>query len=149
MKRNVCILSGLILVLDQIIKLVVENYLVSEISIIDNFFSLLKVYNDGAAFSLFAGAGIFLILINVVIFIFLTKYMKNFKANFRNTLAFGLVFGGLMGNLIDRIRLGLVIDYLKFDFGSYTFPVFNLADMSLCIGIFLIVVAVSRKEDEV
>lgn len=149
MKRNVFILSAFIMMMDQVIKYFIELYLVSEISIISGFFSLLKVYNYGSAFSLFSGQTYFLLIINILIFIFLIRYMKSFKVNKRNTIAFGLVFGGLVGNLIDRVRLGFVIDYLKFDFGNYTFPIFNLADITLCIGIFLMIIAVIRKEDEV
>lgn len=146
MKKKVFILSLIFMVIDQIIKVVVDVNLVNELEIIPNFFSLFKAHNNGAAFSLFSGNVIFLIIINIVIFIFLCSYMKEFKNNLKSVVAFGLVFGGLLGNLIDRIRLGYVIDYLKFDFGSYTFPIFNFADMCLCIGMGLIVIFVLNKE---
>lgn len=149
MKRNVLIISAITVFLDQVIKFFVERFLLSEFIVIPNFFSFLKIYNNGAAFSILSGQVSFLIFINIIIFLFLFKYMNNFKVNFRNKMAFGLVFGGLLGNLIDRIRLGLVIDYLKFDFWNYTFPIFNLADICLCVGLFLIVIGVIRKEDEV
>lgn len=149
MKRNVLIISISLSLIDQIIKCLVENFLVGEIVLIPNFFSLIKVYNTGAAFSIFTGQTLFLILMNILIFVFLFKYIDKFKINLKNKLAFGLIFGGLFGNLIDRVRLGAVIDYLKFDFWEYTFPIFNLADMMLCVGIFLMIIAVIRKEDEV
>ncbi len=149
MKRNVFIISVVIILFDQIIKLCVEKYLLIEIYLLPKFFSLYKVHNNGAAFSIFSGKIIFLILMNVLIFIFLFKYMKNFKINLKNKLAFGFVFGGLIGNLIDRVYLGYVIDYLKFDFKLFVFPIFNLADIMLCLGMFLLIIAVIRKEDEV
>ncbi|MFI3260426.1 MAG: signal peptidase II [bacterium] len=148
MKKKVFIISLIIFILDQILKFLVNFYLMSEFDIIPGFFSLKLAYNNGAAFSIFSGNVTFLIIMNLLIFVFLFKYMKNFKKTFRNTLAFGLVFGGLFGNVIDRIRLGYVVDYLKFVFFGNTFPIFNLADTCLCIGMLLIIIAVIKKEDE-
>lgn len=148
MKKKVIILSSLFLFIDQIIKFLIEKYLVTKLEIIPSFFSLFKVYNKGAAFSIFSGATLFLIIINIIILIFLLRYMKNFKINKRNIMSFSLMIGGLLGNLLDRINFGYVIDYLKLDFGSYTFPIFNFADMCLCIGVILLIIAVFKKEDE-
>ena len=58
-----------------------------------------------------------------------------------------MLIGGILGNLIDRIRLGYVIDYLDFNFGSYNFPVFNLADIFIVISIILLVFSY-KKEGE-
>lgn len=149
MKRNVFIITFIVFILDQVIKFFVEFFLISEYVLLQNFFSLTKVYNTGAAFSIFADAIYFLITINILIFIFLYKYMKYFKINIRNTIAYGLIFGGLLGNLLDRMRIGAVVDYLKFEFGNYIFPIFNFADICLCIGTLLIIIAVFKKEDEV
>lgn len=148
MKKKVFVISLFIFALDQMIKVLINNYLTTEFIIVNNFFSLYKVYNSGAAFSIFTSQVGFLIVINIVLFIILFKYVNKFKVNLRNIIAFGLIFGGLFGNLLDRILNGYVIDYLKFSFGNYTFPIFNLADTALCIGVFLIIIAVFLKEDE-
>lgn len=148
MKKKLCIYSILIVLLDQIIKIIISSKLVEEITIIPNFFYLSKAHNYGAAFSILNNQRILLILLAVVIFIFLLKYYKGFKKNIRNNIAFILMYGGLFGNLIDRVVHGYVIDYLKFTFGDYTYPIFNLADTSLCIGVTLLIYAVYKKEDE-
>ncbi len=148
MKKKIAIISLIIIVLDQILKIVVDNYLLENINIIDNFFSLHKVYNKGAAFSILNNQIFLLIIINLMILVFIYRYINNFKKNNRNIIAFSLIIGGLIGNLIDRIIYGHVIDYLKFVFGSYEYPVFNLADMCIVVGTFLLMIAVIKKEDE-
>ena len=65
----------------------------------------------------------------------------------RNTLLFGLLFGGIIGNLIDRIFYGYVIDFLDFTIFGYDFPVFNFADICIVSGIFLLIIAICKKED--
>ena len=65
------------------------------------------------------------------------RYMFAFKKNKRNTLAFSLLFGGIVGNLLDRILYGYVRDFLSIYIFKYSFPVFNIADIGICIGIFL------------
>ncbi len=137
----------MILIIDQVIKFVVENNLVNQIELIPNFFYLAKVYNKGAAFSIFTGMVPMLIIINILILMLLLKYMDNFKNNYRKLLGFGFVIGGLFGNLIDRIVHGHVIDYVKLVFGSYNYPVFNIADMAVVIGVILLSIAVLKKED--
>lgn len=148
MKKKVLLISFSVFLLDQFIKYFVKLFLMSELIIIPSFFSLYKTHNYGAAFSLFSGQTYFIILISIFVIIFLCKYMRSFKVNKRNIVAFGLVFGGIFGNIFDRLYLGYVIDYLKFNFINYTFPIFNLADVALCLGIGLLVVAVLKKEDE-
>ncbi len=73
--------------------------------------------------------------------------IKNFKQSIRNTLAFSFIIGGLIGNLIDRIVYGHVIDYIKLVFGNYHYPVFNIADMAVVVGVILLVIAIIKKED--
>ncbi len=147
MTKKIVITSFIVVLFDQIIKVIVENNLLSRIEIIKDFFYLSKVYNEGAAFSMFSGNVIFLIVINILILFMLLYFLKGFKKNTRNMLAFGLVIGGLIGNLIDRVVYGHVIDYLKFVIGGYNAPVFNLADMAVVIGVALLAVAIIKKED--
>ncbi len=147
MKKKIILFSSILFILDQSVKIIIDNFFDEKIVIIKNFFSINKSYNTGAAFSLFSELTIFLILINIVIFIFLIYYLKNFKENTRNLLAFSLVFGGLLGNLLDRILYGHVIDYLSFSFGNYNYPIFNLADSFVVIGVCLLFIAIIKKED--
>lgn len=127
----------LLIAFDQISKyLVVNNMTLSQsIPVIRNIFHITYVINYGAAFGIFKNQRVFFILITIVILAILIVIYK--QINFHNKLskiAFTLVISGALGNLIDRIRLGYVVDF--FDFRIW--PVFNIADMSIVIGAILL-----------
>ncbi len=147
MLKKSFLLSIIVIILDQIIKYFINNNLTSNIVIIGDFFSITKAHNTGAAFSIFSNQRIFLIIVSLLILIILCKLIKDYKLNKRNIIAFALLIGGLIGNLIDRIFLGYVIDYLSFEFGNYSFPIFNLADTCIVIGVGLLFIATMKKED--
>ena len=150
MRTRSLVIAIFILIIDQIVKISIDSFLrISElITVIPNFFYITKVYNDGAAWSIFDGSVAFLIIVAIVALIFLISYQKIFQKNFRNIVAFALIYGGLLGNLVDRIVYGYVIDYIKLLFGDYIFPVFNLADMAIVSGFILLIYAVLRGEDK-
>ena len=150
MRTRSLIIAIFILIIDQIVKISIDSFLrISElITVIPNFFHITKVYNDGAAWSIFDGSVAFLIIVAIVALIFLVSYQKIFQENLRNILAFALIYGGLLGNLVDRIVYGYVIDYIKLLFGNFSFPVFNLADMAIVSGFILLIYAVLRGEDK-
>lgn len=149
MKRKSVIIGIIVFLFDILIKYAVDKAFYYGIlkSIIPGLFYLTKVYNLGAAWSTFEGARYMLIGISIVSLILLIIYQRSFKDNKKNNLAFGLVYGGLLGNLVDRIRFGYVIDYLKFYIGGYEFPVFNLADICIVGGFFIIIIAIFKGED--
>lgn len=150
MRTRSLIIAIFILIIDQIVKISIDSFLrISElIAVIPNFFYITKVYNDGAAWSIFDGSVAFLIIVAIVALIFLVSYQKIFQKNFRNIVAFALIYGGLLGNLVDRIVYGYVIDYIKLLFGNISFPVFNLADMAIVSGFILIIYSVLKGEDK-
>ncbi len=138
-------ISCIVLVLDRIIKVLVQGMLSSDrLYVIKKFFYLTYVKNIGAAFSILEGKSILLILIGVIALGFLYWYVK--KNNPKN-IGYGLLFGGILGNLIDRIIFGYVIDYIGFEIGSYEFPIFNLADTAIVIGAIFIIVGSDKNED--
>lgn len=150
MRKKSLIFALVVLIIDQIVKIIVDNVLAfNDLKpIIPNFFYLTKVYNDGAAWSLLSGSTVILIVIAIIALLFLLYYQKSFQSNKRNILAFALIYGGLVGNLLDRLVYGYVIDYFKLLLGSYNFPVFNLADMAIVLGVVLIIYAVIKGEDK-
>lgn len=150
MKRKSLILGLLIIFIDQIIKLSIDNsfFLGESLPLIKGFFSLTKVYNTGASWSMFSGMINMLIIISLAAFICFVFYQDYFKINGRNILAFGFIYGGLFGNLIDRINRGYVIDFIHFHFSGYDFPIFNIADISLVLGFFLLVFAIMKGDDK-
>lgn len=144
------IISIILLCIDQISKLLVVNLLTKtdSITIIKNFFYLTYINNDGAAFSILVGKRIFLILIAVLVIVMLIRYIK--KNNIQNKLelvSISLIIGGSLGNLMDRVVRGYVIDFLDFKLFNYNFPIFNLADTFIVIGVFLLLLKEIRKEN--
>ena len=142
------IISIILLCIDQISKLLVVNLLTKtdSITIIKNFFYLTYINNDGAAFSILVGKRIFLILIAVLVIVMLIRYIK--KNNIQNKLelvSISLIIGGSLGNLMDRVIRGYVIDFLDFKIFNYNFPIFNLADTFIVIGVFLLLLKELRK----
>lgn len=144
------IISIILLCIDQISKLLVVNLLTKtdSMTIIKNFFYLTYINNDGAAFSILVGKRIFLILIAVLVIVMLIRYIK--KNNIQNKLelvSISLIIGGSLGNLMDRVIRGYVIDFLDFKIFNYNFPIFNLADTFIVIGVILLLLKEIRKEN--
>lgn len=149
MNRKIFIISVLTLFLDQLSKIMIGIWLsVGEsIVVIKNFFAIHFIENYGAAWSLFDNKVGLLILFSLFALVIVVRYMYNFKLNERNTLAFGLMIGGIFGNLIDRVFLGYVRDFLSFKIFSYHYPIFNIADTAIVVGVFLLIVAILKGED--
>ena len=128
--------------IDQFTKdLIVKSFaLAQKDPIIDGFFSFMYVRNTGSAFSMFSEKnwGItFLSVISTIAFLILFALAFFVLARFRSRkLSICLIFlsAGTLGNLIDRIRLKYVVDFICFDFGSYTFPIFNVADIYVTLS---------------
>jgi signal peptidase II len=110
------------------------------IVVISGFFNLSYIENHGAAWGLMAGQQLFLILFSVLTLgILIWKSQSLFGSLWGRSFTMTLLFGGVIGNLIDRIRLSHVIDFLDFYWKASHFPAFNLADASICCGVFLFV----------
>lgn len=149
MKKKICIFSFIVLLIDQISKIVLDKLLVlgKSIKIFDKFLYITKVYNDGVSFSLFTGKRFVIIICSLLILLFLIFYMKKFKPCKRNIIAFSLIYGGLLGNLIDRIIYGYVIDFIDFYIFNYNYPIFNIADACICIGVFILLYSIYLGDD--
>ncbi len=132
---------------------IISKYLITanldlgqKIDVIPGFFSLYHVVNKGSAFSFLADKawGIYVltafsVVMGIALFVLMIYTAGNgFKVI---SFALSLLSAGAFGNLIDRIRLGHVIDFLRFDFGSYTFPIFNFADICAVCGTIIIISA--------
>ena len=147
----VLLLGLAIVLLDQFTKQWIRSAFVYGESqpVIDGFFNLVYVRNDGAAWNILSGHGIILILISVAVLALLVIYRRSFlQEQFSHKILLGLMVGGIVGNLIDRIRFGWVTDFLDFQFGTYHYPSFNVADSAICIavGLYIITNLFSPKE---
>lgn len=150
MKKKISIISLIVLLLDQISKFGLEKFLIinEKKTIIDNFFSLNLVHNTGASFSILQNSQLLLIIISLMSLLLTIKYIKKFKYIFWNVLAFGMFIGGLLGNLMNRIFRGYVIDFLDFTIFKYNFPIFNLADTFIVLGVIMIMISVLKGDGE-
>lgn len=150
MNRKIFTAAIITLLIDQISKVLISMFLEinEQIIVIKDFFSLYFIENYGAAWSILSGKANLLIIASVIALIIIYRYMYNFKNNKRNNLAFGFIIGGIFGNLIDRVFLGYVRDFLSFNIFSYKYPVFNFADTFIVIGVFLLIFAIIKGEDK-
>ncbi|MCM1371220.1 MAG: signal peptidase II [Clostridium sp.] len=136
-------LSLVIILVDQIIKLIITNTIsiYQNIDIIKNLLSLTYVQNKGAAFSILNGNTIFLILISIFALVFIYIYLiKGKSLNKVEIILYSLLIGGILGNLIDRIFRGFVIDYISVNIFGYKFPIFNFADICIVISVIVLVI---------
>lgn len=134
--------------LDQLTKLLVLTLLpengYAEKVIVPGFFKFVHWVNTGAAWSMFRGNNDFLAVIALVALVVLYFSRHHFDLRTRlGQTAFGLISGGIIGNLIDRLRVGHVIDFLYFYLvqrggSEIGFPAFNIADSAICIGVGLV-----------
>lgn len=149
MQKKIIIYSIIFFILDCISKVIVNNFvcLTESITVINNFFYLTNVHNLGAAWSLFSGQRILLIVIGIAALFFIFRWINDFKNNNKNIWAFSLLISGLLGNLFDRIIYGYVRDFLDFRFGSYNYPVFNLADTFIFCGVIVLILAIIKGEE--
>ncbi len=133
---NYFLLSTLVIIIDQITKYIIVN----NKSLINKdliFFSFDYVKNFGAAFNLFNGNRIFLSLLSIIVTIIIIYFfLNNNNISKIDLLSYSFILGGTIGNGIDRITKGYVIDFINVNF--INFPVFNVADISINIGVIFI-----------
>ena len=134
---NYFLLATIVIIIDQFTKHIISINNKSLIDIDLLFFNLDYVKNFGAAFNLFSGNRIFLSLLSIIVSIIIICFIFN-KNNLNNTDLFGYSFilGGSIGNGFDRLTKGYVVDFINLNF--INFPVFNIADLSINLGVILL-----------
>lgn len=136
------IVSGIIILLDQITKLIVLETmpLFQTIPVFPGFFNLTHIHNPGGAFGFLSTQTspiqrlLFLFVCSLAVGLIFYFYRKTPLEQTWLSTAFAMVFGGAIGNLIDRVRLGKVVDFLDFYIGDLHWPAFNVADSAVSIG---------------
>ena len=141
MKTSI-IISILITILDQIIKFIIDKKVLF-IEILPKLFNIHKVYNYGVAFSFLENKRYLILLFSLILIYFLFNLRKDLPKTKKYDILFGVILGGIIGNLIDRVFRGYVIDYLETFIFGISFPIFNLADICITLGIILMVLIMS------
>jgi signal peptidase II len=140
-KENLYKISVITITIDQLIKLFIKTNITKDIVIIPKIFKITNVINTGAAFSILKNNNTLLILITIIILVLLNYYIK--KNNIENDyFELGIILGGIVGNLFDRLLYNGVIDYIEIS----NFPVFNLADSLIVLGIILLIIKEFKKD---
>ncbi|HMP89092.1 MAG TPA: signal peptidase II [Kiritimatiellia bacterium] len=132
------IVAIVITVSDQWTKHVVRSgfYLGESRPVIDGFFNLTYVRNSGAAWGMLGDYTTFLTVISIIMLILMIVYRRSFlNDTFSHRFALGLMVGGIIGNLMDRVRQGWVTDFFDFYINNWHWPVFNIADAAICVGV--------------
>jgi signal peptidase II len=142
---------GLVAV-DQITKFLVEGMMRVglEVPILPGFFSLTRVHNTGVAFGMAQGNNLLtgVLALGILIFAGWMAREWDWRISWVQGVA-GLVAGGAVGNLIDRVRVGYVIDFLDFHYGRWSWPAFNVADAGISVGVgFLVLMWLTGKSPE-
>lgn len=149
----VFLISGPIIAIDQVTKLLVNRHipLHDTISVIPGFFNLTHVRNTGAAFGLLAGMPLvwrvlFFTIITLVALTVIGIMIRKAKDRLE-IVSLSLIAAGAVGNLIDRLRLGEVVDFIQLYYGSFVWPSFNVADSSITIGVVILAILLLRKSE--
>ena len=139
------VLAAVVIGIDQYTKALASAELQYRIPVeITSWFDLMLAHNTGAAFSFLASAGgwqrWFLagvaLVVSVVVGVWLTRLKRSEQLL---GIALGLVLGGGLGNLIDRVSLGYVVDFISWHYNDWYWPAFNIADSAICVGAVLLV----------
>jgi signal peptidase II len=141
------VIGGLVVIVDQLTKALILSYLPfnHNTPVIAGFFNITHIHNPGGAFGLMAdlSAGlrtiIFLFISSLAVGLIFYFYNKTPQSHPWLAAAFALILGGAIGNLIDRIRFGIVVDFLDFYIGQLHWPAFNIADSAISVGITIFV----------
>lgn len=146
------LLAPLVLVIDQLTKVYIDRsmQLYQSIPVVDGLFSITYLRNKGAAFSFLANASWrlpFFILVSCIAVVAIMVAFGKLRDDQRlAAVSLTLILSGAVGNLIDRIRLGEVIDFLDVYWRSHHWPAFNVADSAICVGVALLALDMFREE---
>lgn len=144
MKKKVGIITLLVLI-DQLIKIIVIERLNEPIILINNFLQLNYVKNFGVAWSLLNNKISFITIASAILILYATTLYKEFKDKPVMTILLSVFIAGALGNFIDRLVRGFVVDYIDVTIFGYDFPVFNLADILLVCSAILMTLLLTIK----
>lgn len=146
MTLYICLMVAVVLS-DQLLKFYIQQNVPLNVSyeVIPGVLSIGHVRNFGAAWSMWLGQRWLLSIISLIALVIFGYYFKKLHHNWGYGLGFSLLIGGTLGNLLDRLFSGYVVDMFELDF--INFPIFNIADCALTLGVIVILITM-LKDDE-
>jgi signal peptidase II len=152
--RIFALTAAISLIADQASKVFIDSRfaLGESVQVLENFFHIAYVRNPGAAFGMFAASSIrvpFFLSVSAVASIAILWYLTRVSADrVWQHAALGLIFSGALGNMIDRARLGEVIDFIYVHWYEHFWPAFNVADSAICVGVVIMLVCTWQEEKQ-
>ena len=153
LKKNLIIFA--IIIFTFFLDLVTKNYAINNLLLnhsitINTFLNFTLAFNYGAAFSFLSDAGgwqrWFFVIFSLIVISFISYILIKDKDS--EYIAYSLVLGGALGNLYDRFLLGYVIDFIEFHYDNFYWPIFNIADIAISIGIILLLYSMFSKDNK-
>lgn len=132
---------------DQLLKSWVASSIVlgGSKQLIPGIIELTNLRNSGAAWSIFEGQQTFLTIITIIAIIVIGYFIWQYRKNIPMLIGLSLIMAGTIGNFIDRLRQGYVVDMFETTF--INFPIFNIADMCLTIGVIWLIICILKEKD--
>jgi signal peptidase II len=150
--RIFALTAVIVLLADQASKIYIDSrFAIGEsLPVLDNFFHIAYVRNPGAAFGMLANSSIrvpFFLSVSAVAAVAILWYLTRVEAKkVGQQAALGLIFSGAVGNMIDRARLGEVIDFVYVHWYEHFWPAFNVADSAICVGVVIMLICSWHEE---
>ncbi|WP_283578209.1 signal peptidase II [Limosilactobacillus reuteri] len=132
---------------DQLLKSWVASSIVlgGSKQLIPGIIELTNLRNSGAAWSIFEGQQTFFTIITIIVIIVIGYFIWQYRKNIPMLIGLSLIMAGTIGNFIDRLRQGYVVDMFETTF--INFPIFNIADMCLTIGVIWLIICILKEKD--
>ncbi|EKI4469490.1 TPA: lipoprotein signal peptidase [Staphylococcus pseudintermedius] len=141
----------IILIGDQLTKFIIRTQMTlgESFAVVPKFLYITSHRNNGAAWGILSGKMTFFYIITIIVLIALIVfYIKEAKNNMLMQIAISLLFSGALGNFIDRVSSGEVVDFIDTVIFGYDFPIFNIADVSLTIGVVLLIIVLLKDQNQ-
>lgn len=143
------LIAVIVIAIDQLTKWIIVKQmdLYEQIQVIENFFYITSHRNKGAAWGILQNQMLFFYIITVIVVIGVIYYMEKYaKGNILLSISLSFILGGAIGNFIDRLFRQEVVDFLDFIIFGYDYPIFNVADSALVIGVILVFISTIMDE---
>lgn len=143
------LIAIIVIAIDQITKVLVMKHMevFEQIPVIENFFYLTSHRNSGAAWGILAGQMFFFYIITTIVVVGIIFYMEKYaRGDKLLAISLSMILGGAIGNFIDRLFRKEVVDFLDFNIFGYDYPIFNIADSALVVGVILLIIATFLDE---